>query len=192
MTPENGAIAQRTFEQRAEERAPVEPRDRRRLGEAIRLKTKLLTLADLDRRGVAFKNVQRIISGIEADLGGDLTTSQKQLCQRAGLLGAMCEDLESRWLAGHAVAPEVIATLANAQRRVLATLGLERRAKPVMSLHEHLAMLERQAPPSVDDDQDDEDDEDQASQVSAQGGQEHQDDVSQLRLEDKRSEDDAA
>ena len=119
-----------------------DPRDRRRLADVVRFKTRLLTLSDLDRRTAAFKNTSQLISGMEADLGGDLTVAQKQLVQRAALLGAMVEDLESRWLAGDPVAPEVVALLANAQRRVLATIGLERRSRNVTPTVDEYLKLE--------------------------------------------------
>jgi hypothetical protein len=105
-------------------------------------KTKLLTLADLDRRTAAYKRTCAIISSLQADLGGAdrLSCAQLQLIQRAAMLGAILEDQESRWLAGEPIDPGAYATLSNAQRRLLADLALERRARDVTpTLREHLA-----------------------------------------------------
>jgi len=47
------------------------------------------------------------------------------------VLGAMLEDQEAKWLAGTPVELDKYCTLLNAQRRVLADIGLERRARDV-------------------------------------------------------------
>ena len=114
----------------------------RRLSDTIKLRTKLLTLSDLDRRTATFKNIQATIAGMEADLGGDLTTAQKQIVQRACLLGAMAADQEAKWLKGEPVDPAIVALLGNAQRRSLEALGLQRVAKDAMSLDQYLASTE--------------------------------------------------
>ena len=94
-------------------------------------KVRLLTLADLDRRTAAAKRARDLINSVTTDLGGDenLATGEKQIIQRASLLGVMAEDVETRWLLGEAVDPVILATLANAQRRLLEALGLRRRPK---------------------------------------------------------------
>jgi hypothetical protein len=64
----------------------------------------------------------------------DPTIQQQQLITRAALLGAMVADLETRWVAGEQInLGDYLATV-NTQRRVLATLGLERRSKDVTSV----------------------------------------------------------
>jgi hypothetical protein len=84
-----------------------------------------------------------LVSGLESDLGGGdrITVSERQLVQRAAVLGAMIEHQEALWLAGEAI--DVASHLAaiNAQRRVLATIGLERRCRDVTtpSLAEYIA-----------------------------------------------------
>ena len=61
---------------------------------------------------------------IEADLGGidHLTLGQRQLCQRAAVLGALIEDAEARWAAGESIELGDYLAAINAQRRVFATL----------------------------------------------------------------------
>ena len=59
------------------------------------------------------------------------TVAQQELAQRGAILGAMIEDQEARWLRGDGVDLAEYCTLVNAQRRVLADIGLERRARDV-------------------------------------------------------------
>jgi hypothetical protein len=66
-----------------------------------------------------------LIGAIKADLGSgddDLTVSQQQLIQHAAILGAMCEDIATRWLLGEKIDQAAYALLINSQRRVLASL----------------------------------------------------------------------
>src|SRR5665811_841709 len=83
-------------------------------------KVRLLTLADLDGRTHAAKRARELIDAIHADLGGvdQLATGEQQIVQRASLLGCMAEDLEAKWLTGVSIDPAMLATLANAQRRL--------------------------------------------------------------------------
>jgi hypothetical protein len=70
------------------------------------------------------------VRALEVDLGGaeQLTTAQQQLIQRAALLGTPSEDFEVRFALGEPIELADYLTTVNVQRRVLATLGLERRA----------------------------------------------------------------
>jgi hypothetical protein len=56
----------------------------------------------------------------------NLTEGTRQLCQRAALLSAITEDLETRWLSGEPTDLGLYFMACNTQRRILATLGLER------------------------------------------------------------------
>jgi hypothetical protein len=96
-------------------------------------KVRLLTLADLDRRTRACQHALALRDGFLVDLGGEdyASVAQRELAQRASILGAMLEDVEARWLRGGAVELSEYGTLVNAQRRVLADIGLERRQKDV-------------------------------------------------------------
>ena len=96
-------------------------------------KMRLLTLERLDQRTLAAKRVKQLIDTIEGDLGGSdhLSEGRRQLVQRAAILGAMIENHEALWMAGKAVDLSDYLAAINAQRRVLATLGLERRSRDV-------------------------------------------------------------
>ena len=91
-------------------------------------------------------NTRRLIEAIHADLGGvdRLATGERQIVQRAALLGTMAEDAEARWLAGQPIDPNVLCVLANAQRRLFETLGLSRRSKDVTpSVAQYIANIEK-------------------------------------------------
>jgi hypothetical protein len=105
-------------------------------------KAKLLTLADLDGRTRAAQGVSKTINAIATDLGGaeHLSTGEHQIIRRAALTGAMLEDMAARWLMGEPVDPALYATLSNAERRLLETVGLKRRPRDVTpSLSQYLA-----------------------------------------------------
>jgi hypothetical protein len=95
--------------------------------------TRFLTLADLDARTKAAQRARQVLAAIEGDLGGAdrLSEGQRQLAQRAALISVQCEDYETRFLMGqpHEL-PDYLAAC-NCLRRVLASLGLERRARDV-------------------------------------------------------------
>jgi hypothetical protein len=95
-------------------------------------RVRLMTLEDLDRTG-AYKLTRAIIEQITEDLGGSdrISAGEGQLVQRAAVLGAMAADIEARWIAGSQIDPLCLATIANAQRRLLETIGLKRQANDV-------------------------------------------------------------
>jgi hypothetical protein len=116
--------------------------DRRYGGDKVRL----LSLADLDGRTAAARRARDLVAGIEADLGGGdrLSVAERQLVQRAAVLGAIIESQEVAWLAGRQVDVAEHLAAINAQRRVLATIGLQRRNRDVTpSLGEYLAAAHR-------------------------------------------------
>jgi hypothetical protein len=107
----------------------------------IRHALHLRTLDELDGRTRASQRTRELLSSIHVDLGGSgqLTQAQCQLAQRAAVLGALLEDYEVRWAAGEPFDLNAYLAGINAQRRVLATLGLERRARDITpSLREYI------------------------------------------------------
>jgi hypothetical protein len=104
-------------------------------------KSRLLTLGSLDGRTMAARRARELIEAIERDLGGAARLSEgtRQLVQRAAVLGAFIESCEAKWLGGEAVPLADYLAAINSQRRVLATIGLERRARDVSPLRERLA-----------------------------------------------------
>jgi hypothetical protein len=77
--------------------------------------------------------VAEIIAAIETDLGGAdrLSEGERQLVQRAAVLGAFIENCEATYLRNEDVELADYLAAINAQRRVLATLGLRRVPKDV-------------------------------------------------------------
>lgn len=104
-------------------------------------KVRLRSLADLDRRTAAAKAAFELKAGIVADLGGEdaLTRMQIVLVDNIALLGAALSDMAARYLAGEGADLALYSTLANSQRRLLADLGLDRRARDITpDLHSYL------------------------------------------------------
>jgi hypothetical protein len=105
-------------------------------------KLRLLTLGHLDGRTAAARRARELIEAIELDLGGSdhLSEGSRQLVQRAAVLGTFIESCEVQWLGGVAVDLADYLAAINSQRRVLATIGLERRAREVTpSVNDYLA-----------------------------------------------------
>lgn len=96
---------------------------------------RLRTLADLDQRTRAAKSAQRLLENIETDLGRDLSAAQRELAQRAALLGAMLGDVEARWLSSQPADLASYGRLVDRQRRVLESLGLKRQPQIVGDDH---------------------------------------------------------
>jgi hypothetical protein len=96
------------------------------LASQAKTRVTLRTIADLDQRTLAYRRARSLIDSIKSDLGidddGELTTNQRQLIQHAALLGAMCEDLAARWLAGEKIDQAAYSNLINTQRRILEAL----------------------------------------------------------------------
>jgi hypothetical protein len=94
---------------------------------------RFVTFENMDRRCGAFRETKRLIGEIEGDLGGpdQLSTGERQLVQRGGVLGAILTDMEARWLAGEAIDVPMYCTVVNAQRRVFESIGLRRRPKDI-------------------------------------------------------------
>jgi hypothetical protein len=100
---------------------------------------RFLTLKDLDARSRAAAFAKSLAASLESDLGNDPTAGQKQLVQRAAVISAVCEDFETRFLLGEPFELPEYLVAANCLRRVLATLGLERKPRDVTpSLTEYL------------------------------------------------------
>jgi hypothetical protein len=93
----------------------------------------------------ACKQALALRTGFLSDLGGEdrASVAQRELAQRGAILGAMIEDQEARWLRGDGLELTEYCTLVNAQRCVLADIGLERRPRVVTpSLNEYLKTKE--------------------------------------------------
>ncbi|RWM66913.1 MAG: hypothetical protein EOR82_28250 [Mesorhizobium sp.] len=93
-------------------------------------KVRLKTLADLDRRTTAARVVFELRDSLAADLGGkpNLSVMKLELIDNVACLGAMLKDAAANYLEGEPIDINEFMALTNAQRRLLADLGLERRA----------------------------------------------------------------
>jgi hypothetical protein len=96
-------------------------------------KARLRTLADVDRRTRAAQDAFQLRDDLASDLGGapHLSAMQRELVENAAVLGAMLKDAAAAYLSGDPVDLAEFMALTNAQRRLLADLGLERRARDI-------------------------------------------------------------
>jgi hypothetical protein len=106
-------------------------------------KIRLLTLSDLDKRTGAAYRAHSLMRAITEDLGGEdrLATGERQIIQRAALLGALAEDQEARWLLGQPIDTGSLCAIGNAQRRLLEAVGIKRQPKDVTRLSSYLANI---------------------------------------------------
>jgi hypothetical protein len=109
-------------------------------------KFRLKSLEDLDGRTTAARRTRDLVAGLESDLGGAdrLTTGMRELVKRIAIAGAVAEDIEVRWLDGGRIDVSEYSTLINTQRRLLATIGLERRPHDVTPTLEAYAEMKRE------------------------------------------------
>ena len=95
-------------------------------------KVRLLTFQDLDNRTLAARRVRETEQAIAEDLGGParLSEGQRQLARRVAILGSILESVEVLWATGQEFDLGQYLATVNCHRRVLRTLGLERRTRP--------------------------------------------------------------
>jgi hypothetical protein len=93
--------------------------------------TGAVVLAGVDGRSLMARRFREIVTGIERDLGGDLTEAQKHLLARAATLAVWSEERESDLANGLDFDAVQYATISNALRRLLADLGLHRASRDV-------------------------------------------------------------
>jgi hypothetical protein len=95
----------------------------------------------LDKRTVLGKAVRDRFEAICSDLGGveNMPTVKLSLARRFVWLEAMIEGFECRAAAGEDVDTGVWTQLINSWLGIARQLGLERKAKKVRRLHEHLS-----------------------------------------------------
>jgi hypothetical protein len=95
-------------------------------GQPGALKVDLLTLDDIDGRSRSHRIALSMRDQLIVDLGGDPSTAQAALTQRASVLHALLEDLEAKWLQSGNLDIPIYCSAAAEQRRMLVTLGLKR------------------------------------------------------------------
>jgi hypothetical protein len=114
-------------------------------------KVRYLRLGDLDQRSSAYRETCATIAEIESDMGGReaMSTGERKLAERAAVLSSMLQDQSVRWTRGEPIDVAQFCTLANCERRLYETLGLQRRARNITpDLQSYLA--DKAAPPSTE------------------------------------------
>src|SRR3954447_14767503 len=87
-------------------------------------------LAGIDGRSAPARRYRDILGELISDMGGDPSGAQTAIARRAAALCVTCEQAESELIAGTSVLDVAeFVTAANSLRRLLADLGLERRAR---------------------------------------------------------------
>src|SRR5215467_13621191 len=100
---------------------------------------RLTTLAELDGRTMAARQVRETMAAIESDLGGDLTTAQKAIVERAAITSAVLSDMATNWLTTGQLDAVLWATLSNLERRLYESIGLDRVARDVTPTIDEIA-----------------------------------------------------
>ena len=88
-------------------------------------------LDGVDGRSVLARRYRDILAELVRDLGGDPSGAQAAIARRAATLCVWCETAEATMAAGGEIDIAEFTTAANAMRRLLCDLGLERRARDI-------------------------------------------------------------
>jgi hypothetical protein len=88
---------------------------------------------EVDKRSTAYVETKKLIAAIEADLGGadQLSAAERQIIQRAAIVGAMVTDMEIKYLRGEVIDTSEYGFLVGVQHRLFSLVGLKRRPKDV-------------------------------------------------------------
>ena len=97
--------------------------------------TRLFTLADLDGRSTVARRIKDLIAQISADRGGkdDVSTAELQLIRRAASLCVMAESIEADMARELPFDINAYGMITDRLRRVLESVGIERRPRQVNS-----------------------------------------------------------
>jgi hypothetical protein len=85
----------------------------------------------VDGRSRAARRFRDVLADLCSHLGGEPTSAELLIAQRAAALAVWCEGREAELVAGGEINIAEFTTATNALRRLLADLGLERRARDV-------------------------------------------------------------
>jgi hypothetical protein len=93
----------------------------------------------VDGRSAVARRYRDLLAEFISDLGGDPSGAQTAIARRAAALCVSCEQAEAELAAGNKIDIAEFTTAANAMRRLLVDLGLERKARDVTpSIHKYL------------------------------------------------------
>ena len=94
-------------------------------------KQRLRTLARLDGRTIASKRARELLTAFAAELGSEITATQRLAIERAAALVALAEDSKARRLHGsQSISLHGVMLLNGAPTRAIKPLGLNRQRKP--------------------------------------------------------------
>lgn len=102
----------------------------------------------VDGRTQAARHYGQLVSAISDDLGGfdEISTAERELVRRAAGLSVLATVAEAKLLNGEEIDIAELVSLGNAQRRILTTLGLQRRVRDITpDLQTYLRATEGQA-----------------------------------------------
>ena len=86
-------------------------------------------LEGVDGRSVLARRYRDILASLVSDMGGDPSEAQSLISRRAATLAVWCELAETAMAKGDNLNIAEFTTATNALRRLLADIGLERRAR---------------------------------------------------------------
>ena len=90
-----------------------------------------LFLENVDGRSALARRYRDILGQLTSDLGSDPSEAQSLIARRAVTLAVWCEKAESELASGNELDIGQFTTAANAMRRLLSDLGLERKLRDV-------------------------------------------------------------
>lgn len=105
--------------------APLKPEARTRVGNGS------VVLQGVDGRSVVFRRYREILAALVSDMGGDPSEAQQQIARRAASLAIWCEEQDTAAANGTPIDVAKYTTASNTLRRLLESLGLERRQRNV-------------------------------------------------------------
>jgi hypothetical protein len=101
------------------------PQQRTRVGNGS------VVLNDVDGRSIVFRRYREILASLVSDMGGDPSEAQQQIARRAASLAIWCEQADTDAANGKPIDVAPYTTASNTLRRLLESLGLERKARNV-------------------------------------------------------------
>jgi hypothetical protein len=90
-----------------------------------------VVLDGVDGRSVVLRRYREILAQLTSDMGGDPSEAQQQIARRAAMLAIWCEQQDTEAAKGNAIDIAAYTTASNSLRRLLESLGLERRSRNV-------------------------------------------------------------
>lgn len=110
---------------RVASKSSLKPQARTRVGNGTEV------LAGVDQRSLTFRRYREILASLIEDMGGDPTEAQSQIARRAASLAIWCEEQDTAAANGKPLDIATYTTASNTLRRLLESLGLERKLRNV-------------------------------------------------------------